>query len=103
VTNSINIDRNNMRSYLIAKVLPAIKASWPASEAYKIIWIQQDNARTHVPHDDLEFAIAAAEIGLNIRLMNQPPNSPDINCLDLGFFASLQSLTLNTVSRTWMN
>jgi hypothetical protein len=31
--------------------------------------------------------------------MNQPPNSPDMNCLDLGFFASLQSLTLNTISR----
>jgi len=23
--------------------------------------------------------------------MNQPPNSPDMNVLDLGFFASLQS------------
>jgi hypothetical protein len=31
--------------------------------------------------------------------MNQPPNSPDMNCLDLGFFASLQSLTFNRVSR----
>ena len=25
--------------------------------------------------------------------MNQPPNSPDLNVLDLGFFASLQSKT----------
>ena len=31
--------------------------------------------------------------------MNQPPNSPDMNCLDLGFFASLQSLTDRTTSR----
>jgi hypothetical protein len=89
VIKSINVDRNIVRSYLIAKVLPAIKASWPASEAHKTIWIQQENARTHVPHDDPEFAIAGAETGLNIRLMNQPPNSPDMNCLDLGFFASL--------------
>jgi hypothetical protein len=88
-----------MRSYLTANVLPAIKASWPTSEAHKSIWIQQDNARTHVPHDDPEFAIAVVEIGLNIRLMIQPPNSPDMNCLDLGFFVSLHSLTLNTVSR----
>jgi hypothetical protein len=28
--------------------------------------------------------------------MNQPPNSPDMNCLDLGFLASLQSLTHDT-------
>jgi hypothetical protein len=50
-----------MRSYLIAKVLPAIKAGWPASEAHKTIWIQQDDARAHVPPDDPEFAIAATE------------------------------------------
>jgi len=31
--------------------------------------------------------------------MNQPPNSPDMNCLDLGFFASLQSMTDRRVSR----
>src|SRR5438128_725850 len=31
--------------------------------------------------------------------MNQPPNSPDMNILDLGFFASLQSMTYKTVSR----
>jgi hypothetical protein len=43
--------------------------------------------------------MAVAETGLNIRLMNQPPNSPDMNCLDLGFFASLQSLTFNMFSR----
>jgi hypothetical protein len=28
--------------------------------------------------------------------MNQPPNSPYMNCLDLGFFASLQPLTHDT-------
>ncbi len=37
-------------------------------------------------------------MGLDIRLVNQPPNSPDMNCLDLGFFASLQSLTSTRVS-----
>jgi len=31
--------------------------------------------------------------------MNQPANSPDMNCLDLGFFASLQPLTDRTTSR----
>ena len=31
--------------------------------------------------------------------MNQPANSPNMNCLDLGFFASLQSLTDRTTSR----
>ncbi|CAN6372171.1 unnamed protein product [Urochloa humidicola] len=36
---------------------------------------------------------------LDIRLLSQPPNSPDLNCLDLGFFASLQSLAANRISR----
>jgi hypothetical protein len=55
-----------MRSYLIAKVLPVIKRVWPTSEAHKTIWIQQDNARTHVRHNDPVFAMAAAETGLKI-------------------------------------
>jgi hypothetical protein len=99
VTKSINVDRNTMRSYSIVKVLPAIKQVWPASEAHKTIWIQQDNARTHAPHNDPDFSMAVVETGLNIRLMNRPPNSPDMNCLDLCFFASFQSLTFNTVFR----
>lgn len=49
--------------------------------------------------DDEQFNIAVQQTGLDIRLMNQPPNSPDMNCLDLGFFASLQSLAFRRVSR----
>ncbi|KAL6845041.1 hypothetical protein ACP4OV_025214 [Aristida adscensionis] len=39
------------------------------------------------------------QTGLDIRIFNQPPNSPDFNVLDLGFFASLQSKTFLTRSR----
>lgn len=49
--------------------------------------------------DDAEFAAAVAPTSLDIRLLNQPANSPDMNCLDLGFFASLQSLTDRTTAR----
>ena len=34
----------------------------------------------------------ATSDGWDIKLMNQPPNSPDFNILDLGFFNSIQSL-----------
>ncbi|EEE52153.1 hypothetical protein OsJ_33993 [Oryza sativa Japonica Group] len=44
------------------------------------------------------FDDEVGQMGLDIRLVNQPPNSPDMNCLDLGFFASLQSLTSTRVS-----
>jgi hypothetical protein len=88
-----------MRSYLISKLLHAIVAKWPRQNRNRTIWIQRDNVRTHVPVDDEHFVVAATQIGLDIRLMNQPPNSPDVNCLDLGFFVSLQSLTYDTKCR----
>jgi hypothetical protein len=52
-----------------------------------------------VPVNDEEFWTAVAHTGLDIRLINQPANSPDLNVLDLGFFNSLQSLTYDTISR----
>jgi hypothetical protein len=52
-----------------------------------------------VPVNDEEFKIAVAHTGIDIRLINQPANSPDLNVLDLGFFNSLQSLSYDRVSR----
>ena len=77
---------------MINFLLPAIKARWPAAERGMPIFIQQDNAKTHIPVDDPEFVAAAQADGWDIRLRCQPPNSPDLNILDLGFFAALQSL-----------
>jgi hypothetical protein len=56
------------------------------------IFIQQDNEKTHVLPNDHEFLEATAIGGWNINLVCQPLNSPDINILDLGLFAALQSL-----------
>ena len=64
----------------------------PTSERGRPIFIQQDNARTHVNVDDPVFLAATQADGWDIRLVCQPPNSPDLNILDLGFFAALQSL-----------
>jgi hypothetical protein len=87
-----SVTRDVSREWLVNKVLPAIKAKWPASEHGQTIYIQQDNARTHIPVDDPVFCAAAQADGWDIRLICQPPNSPDLNILDLGFFAALQSL-----------
>jgi len=95
----MKVDRQTMRTYMIDKLIPEIQARWPREARHEIIWIQQDNAPSHVLVDDAVFAAAVARTGLDIRLMNQSPNSPDMNCLDLGFFASLQSLTDRTTSR----
>ena len=78
---------------MISKVILAIRRVWPREDAGKTIWIQQDNARAHVAPNDPVFLEAVAKNGLDIRIMKQPPNSPDMNVLDLGFFASLQAKT----------
>jgi hypothetical protein len=53
-----------------------------------------------VPVNDKDFATVVAHIGHDIQLINQPVNSLDLNVLDLGIFASLQSLTNGTISTT---
>ncbi|KAF3660320.1 putative calcium-dependent protein kinase 13-like [Capsicum annuum] len=80
------------RSFLINEVLPAIKAKWPREDLNSTIFIQQDNARTHIQPNNEEFCRATAQDGFDIRLMCQPPNSLDLNVLDLEFFRSIQSL-----------
>lgn len=89
-----SVGRDIIRSFLIEKVLPEIRAKWPDGNS-RIIYIQQDNAKTHVDPNDLEFQQAASQDGFDIRLMYQPPNSPDLNILDLGFFNAIQSLLLD--------
>ncbi|XP_022042021.1 uncharacterized protein LOC110944677 [Helianthus annuus] len=56
------------------------------------IYIQQDNAKPHIEVNDAEFKLEASKDGFDIRLCFQPPNSPDLNVLNLGFFRAIQSL-----------
>ncbi|KAL7129005.1 hypothetical protein ABFS83_13G034300 [Erythranthe nasuta] len=65
---------------------------WPIEDSNYPIFIQQDNARKHIDRTDDEFRRAAAQDEFDIRLMSQPPKSPNLNVLDLGFFRVIQSL-----------
>jgi len=80
-----SVTKDIVRSYLIEKVIPAIKAKWPREDLNHPIFIQQDNARTHIQPVDEEFCRVATQNGFDIRLTSQPPNSPDLNVLDLVF------------------
>ena len=55
-------------------------------------FIQQDNAPSHLKVVDPIFCGAAKQEGFDIRLICQPPNSPDFNILDLGFFRAIQAI-----------
>ncbi|XP_042067380.1 uncharacterized protein LOC121810697 [Salvia splendens] len=67
------------------------QAKWPAN-ASKKIFIQQDNAKPHLRAADQQFESLASTDGFEFHLISQPPNSPDTNVLDLGYFRAIQSL-----------
>jgi hypothetical protein len=64
------------------------------------IYIQQDNAPSHLKLDDPLFCEAAKRDGFDIRLICQPPNSPDFNVLDLGFFRAIQTIQYKKNAKT---
>ncbi|XP_059627408.1 uncharacterized protein LOC132270231 [Cornus florida] len=88
----LSVTKDVIRSCLIEKVLPAIRKRWLCSSMTETIFIQQDNARPHIDPRDSEFLEAACKDGFDIRLCFQPPNNPDMNVLDLGYFRAIQSL-----------
>jgi hypothetical protein len=92
VTKPIEINREIYTKLIIEKVIPAIKSKWLKNQKSVAIRIQQDNARPHAKVDDPAILEAGHEGGWNITLTCQPPNSPDFNVLDLGYFNSIQSL-----------
>ena len=75
--------------YLIQKLLPAIKQKWPMNNGR--IQLQQDGAKSHILDDDEEFKEVVDDIGLNLTVYSQSPNSPDTNILNLDFFRAIQS------------
>ncbi|XP_057811740.1 uncharacterized protein LOC131025976 [Salvia miltiorrhiza] len=91
-----SITKEVVKDCLINKIIPAIKAKWP-SFASKVIYIQQDNARPHIKDNDPDFRVAASSDGFDIHLVHQPPNSPDTNINDLGWFRAIQSLQTESV------
>ena len=64
---------------------PSNQGKWPAPTRHNPIFIQQDNAKSHRVNDHQDLLEACSSDGFNIEVINQPPNSPDTNMLDLGF------------------
>jgi transposase len=102
VTVPVNVDKTVYRDLMVSKIIPAVQEKWPGSPAERCreIWIQHDNAKPHISPTDPDFIAAAALNGFHIRLRFQPPNSPDMNILDLGFFRAIQSLQYQKDARS---
>ena len=95
-----HITRDVIREFMIQRVLPAIREKWPMEDIHKPIYIVQDNAPSHLEVNDHLFCEAARQDGFDIRLICQPPNSPDFNILDLGFFRAIQAIQYRKSART---
>ena len=53
---------------------------------------QQDNAKLHLVVDDSSITGECLKNGSNLKLQCQPPNSLNLNVLNLGLFNAIQSL-----------
>ncbi len=76
--------------YVRERVFPAIrKKMWWASE----VTLQYDGARPHTGHSNQALlSQQRCDSSPKIKMLLQPPQSPDFNCNDLGFFHSLGCL-----------
>lgn len=59
-----SVKREHIRGCLIEEVIPNIHEKCPVEDLGKPIFIQQDNAKTHVNPSDKEFQEAAIKMGL---------------------------------------
>lgn len=99
-TKCVEATRARYKAKLIGEVISAIKASGPAAGRGETIWAQQRNAPSHNINDDRDIFRECATGGWDMRFISQPPNSPDLNILDLNFFNAIQSLQDRSTPRT---
>ncbi|ETW05208.1 hypothetical protein H310_04196 [Aphanomyces invadans] len=85
------------RDFVLHQVVPAIKSRFPSKT--KRVFLQHDNATPHATIDDGVLTEVTTD-GWVFMVRRQPPNSPDLNDLDLGFFASIQAQKYKTFSRS---
>ncbi len=87
-----SIDGKRYRALILDKLLPAIKEKCPIAMLHNRIFIQHDNAPAHKTVSTAlpELVAKSLELGINVAICEQPPNSPDLNVLDLGIFCALQ-------------
>ncbi|ETV78628.1 hypothetical protein H257_08120 [Aphanomyces astaci] len=90
VMKPVTVTRVVYRCILVNNVIPAIRAKWPSAPT--TVKILQNNAKPHVLVTDPVVEAACRQDGWSMSLVCQPPNSPDLNVLDVEFFRAMQSL-----------
>ncbi|KAF0718359.1 Aste57867_1740 [Aphanomyces stellatus] len=97
LTTTVSVDSEVYTNMIVDHVIPAIKSKMPRCTQRRGVIIQQDNA---TPHRCVSTEMLKASRIHGVKVSNQPPNSPDFNVLDLGFFNSIQSLQHQKMTQT---
>ncbi|ETV74014.1 hypothetical protein H257_11330 [Aphanomyces astaci] len=87
----------NSRNHPAGTIVPTIVNV--DAELYRDYVIKRDNAASHGAITEAILACVSTD-GWTFVVQRQPPNSPDLNVLDLGYFVSIQSLQNKLVSRS---
>jgi hypothetical protein len=90
-TKEGRVNKETYRTMLMEKLLLAIRTRWPWAGANERVLVQQDNAPAHISPEDPQFTASALQQDLDVQLRCQPPNSPDLNCLNLSLFTAIQA------------
>lgn len=93
-TKPKNVDREDIRRMMMCNIIPAILKKMPFTK--RDLFIQKDNDGPHVVEVDKALKAILERGGRRIKFLSHPPNSPDLNALDLGFLNLIQSLRINT-------
>ena len=94
-----SVTKEHVAEMMTSKIFPAIREKMPLCMKSRPIYVQQDNAKPRSSTTDGVIVAEGQKDGWNISLVCQPPSSPDMNVLDLGFFNSIQSLQHRTSPR----
>ena len=91
-----SVDAEVHNYMMMDHVVPAIVDKWPAGDwrnPRMAVRIQQDGAPGHIKEREYSWLEYVESMGLSdkIKLFNQPPNSPDLNINDLGFFRAIEA------------
>ena len=91
-----SITKEKYREILLEKVVPAIIEKWPRDTWCArnfILRIQQDGPNSHISADDKKFEEGLRRLNVENKILiyTQPPNSPDLNINDLGFFRAIDA------------
>ena len=87
-----SVAANIYRTFLSEKDLPVISEKWSRNSREIVIELQQYNVPVNINPENSAFLATSHTTGMDIQLVCQTLNIPDLNVLDLELFNPIKSL-----------